>query len=155
MKIIVAVDGSKYSEAAVRKCCEIIGFDTETEIKIICVVDAAVPAGTAYFGVSGDFHLRIEKELNSMAETFVLDAQTVLREKLGDKIKIEVDVLKGLPKIEIVEEAEKWGADLIVVGSHGYGFFERMLIGSVSDAIIHHAHCSVLVVKTAEEDVKQ
>jgi nucleotide-binding universal stress UspA family protein len=67
------------------------------------------------------------------------------------KIEIEKEILIGSAKKIIVKEAEDWEADLIVVGSHGYGFLGRALLGSVSDAVIHHAPCSVLVVKTQED----
>jgi nucleotide-binding universal stress UspA family protein len=52
----------------------------------------------------------------------------------------------------ILDEAEKWKADLIVVGSHGYPAWERLLLGSVSQAVVSHAKCSVEVVRvrTAE-----
>jgi hypothetical protein len=47
----------------------------------------------------------------------------------------------------ILDEAERWGADLIVVGSHGYRAWERFLLGSVSQAVVSHAKCSVAVVR--------
>jgi nucleotide-binding universal stress UspA family protein len=47
----------------------------------------------------------------------------------------------------ILDEAERWGADLIVVGSHGYRAWERFLLGSVSQAVVSHAKCSVEVVR--------
>jgi len=47
----------------------------------------------------------------------------------------------------IVEAAEEWDADMIVVGSHGHGFWGRLALGSVSDAVIHQAPCSVLIAK--------
>ena len=53
----------------------------------------------------------------------------------------------GSPKRIIVEEAETWGADLVVVGSHGYRSWERMLLGSVSQAVAAHAECSVEIVR--------
>lgn len=53
----------------------------------------------------------------------------------------------GSPKRVILEEAERWGADLIMVGSHGYGFWNRLLLGSVSQAITTHANCSVEIVR--------
>jgi len=53
----------------------------------------------------------------------------------------------GAPSRMIIESATNWGADLIVVGSHGRGFWGRVMLGSVSDAILHHAPCSVLVVR--------
>jgi nucleotide-binding universal stress UspA family protein len=60
---------------------------------------------------------------------------------------VSTQVLKGSPKRTIVEEAEAWGADLIVVGSHGYRLWERMLLGSVSQAVAAHAKCSVEIVR--------
>jgi nucleotide-binding universal stress UspA family protein len=52
----------------------------------------------------------------------------------------------------ITEEAQKWEADLIIVGSHGQSFWSRALLGSVSNAVVNHAPCSVLVVKMRDEE---
>ena len=46
-----------------------------------------------------------------------------------------------------MEEAEKWGADLIVMGSRGLGAWNRLLLGSVSDSVVHHAKSSVEIVR--------
>jgi nucleotide-binding universal stress UspA family protein len=56
-------------------------------------------------------------------------------------------VLAGNPKNVILEEAKKWDADLIVVGSHGRRGFKRFMLGSVSEAVAMNAHCSVVVVR--------
>lgn len=56
-------------------------------------------------------------------------------------------VLSGNAKDVIIDEAQKWGADLIVVGSHGRRGFRRLLLGSVSEAVAMNAHCSVVVVR--------
>jgi nucleotide-binding universal stress UspA family protein len=63
-------------------------------------------------------------------------------------VAITSDVLYGTSESRIVETAEEMKADLIVLGSHGYKAWERMLLGSVSNSVVHHAHCSVLVVRT-------
>ena len=55
----------------------------------------------------------------------------------------------GAPRPVILDEAENWGADLIVMGSHGYGAWKRFLLGSVSQAVVSHAKCSVEVVRCA------
>jgi nucleotide-binding universal stress UspA family protein len=60
---------------------------------------------------------------------------------------VATEALTGSPKRTIVEESEAWGADLIVVGSHGYHTWERMLLGSVSQSVAAHALCSVEIVR--------
>jgi nucleotide-binding universal stress UspA family protein len=64
-------------------------------------------------------------------------------------LKASGDVLSGKPTEAILEEAKKWNADLIVVGSHGRRGFRRFLLGSVSEAVAMNAHCSVVVVRGA------
>ena len=59
---------------------------------------------------------------------------------------VNTEVLRGPPDQQIIEKAKEWKADLIVVGSHGRGFWGRLL-GSVSNGVVHHAPCSVLVVR--------
>jgi nucleotide-binding universal stress UspA family protein len=54
----------------------------------------------------------------------------------------------GLPQRLILEEAERWDADLIMMGSHGRHGIPRLLIGSVSEAVALHAECSVEVVRS-------
>jgi nucleotide-binding universal stress UspA family protein len=56
-------------------------------------------------------------------------------------------LLEGLPKEAIIDEAEQWGADLIIVGSNGYGAIKRFLLGSVSLAVVLNAPCSVEIVR--------
>ena len=63
-------------------------------------------------------------------------------------LKASGEVLSGNPKEVILEEAKKWNADLIVVGSHGRRGFKRFLLGSVSEAVAMNAHCSVVVVRS-------
>lgn len=62
-------------------------------------------------------------------------------------LKATAAVRSGNPKEVILEEAKKWNADLIVVGSHGRRSFKRFLLGSVSEAVAMNAHCSVVVVR--------
>lgn len=57
------------------------------------------------------------------------------------------DIIQGHPQESILEEADRWGADLIVLGSPGLGGFERRLLSSVSHAVVTHAHCSVKIVR--------
>ncbi|MCB1025115.1 MAG: universal stress protein [Acidobacteria bacterium] len=155
MKILLAVDGSKYANNAATECCRIISPGEGSELRIVSVAEYSVPVGIEPFAVSSEFYITVNNELKKVTEGYVADAEALVKKEIGDKMKIETKVLRGSPKVEIVREAEEWGADLIVVGSHGYGFFERMLIGSVSNAILHHAPCSVLVVKSRDAGDKE
>jgi nucleotide-binding universal stress UspA family protein len=55
----------------------------------------------------------------------------------------------GKPATEIVRTAKEWPADVIVIGTHGRHGVERMFLGSVAEAVMRHAPCSVLVVRAA------
>jgi nucleotide-binding universal stress UspA family protein len=70
-------------------------------------------------------------------------------------LKATEAVLSGNPKEVILEEAKKWDADLIVVGSHGRRGFKRFLLGSVSEAVAMNAHCSVVVVRGPARSSRQ
>lgn len=99
-------------------------------------------------GASPVYYNELEKAGNDKAEESVGQAETRLRSLFPEiNLNITNAVVRGSPGQVVVEEAERWGADLIVVGSHGYGFWSRTLLGSVSQAIVHHAPCSVLVVR--------
>jgi nucleotide-binding universal stress UspA family protein len=64
----------------------------------------------------------------------------------GDKPAV-TEIRSGDPTLALLQVAEEEGADLVVVGSHGQSAIERFLLGSVSEKVLQHAHCSVLVVR--------
>ena len=63
-------------------------------------------------------------------------------------LAIEGGILSGQPQAIILDEAEKWEADLIVLGLHGMSGAEQLLLGSVSQAVVVHARCSVEIVRS-------
>ena len=65
------------------------------------------------------------------------------------ELRVSTEVIEGAPKRVIVEDAERWGADLIIVGSHGFGPVERFLLGSVAEAVAVHAPCSVEIARSS------
>ena len=81
---------------------------------------------------------------DKQAQEAVSSAEQVLA---SAGLKTNGAVLYGNPKEVILEEAQKWAADLIVFGSHGRRGFKRFLFGSVSEAVAMNAHCSVVVVR--------
>lgn len=67
--------------------------------------------------------------------------------KRSPALKVSTHVSQGSPKEEIVEQAERWHADLVMVGSHGHGPLGRFLLGSVASSVAVHAPCSVEIVR--------
>ena len=146
MKVLLATDGSEQSEAAVD---EIVNryFPASAEVRVISVVE--LPSFPVVPGAGVAFYGEAEKPAREVARAAVEKAAAKLRE--GDrsgKPKVTTEVLFGSPKLAILEEAETFGADLIVVGSHGHGAIERFLLGSVSQAVALHAKCSVEIVRS-------
>jgi nucleotide-binding universal stress UspA family protein len=76
----------------------------------------------------------------------VLEQQAKRIEESGGIVK-ETHLREGRADQEIVEVAEEIGAGLIVMGSRGHGRLRRALLGSVSDAVVRHAHCPVTIVR--------
>ena len=99
-------------------------------------------------GVSAELFRGVGSGSAKQAQSIVERAVEKLRTKLGsDNFELRVNFCPGPPRAVILDRAESWGADLIVVGSHGYGRWERFLLGSVSQSVVSHAKCSVEVVR--------
>ena len=151
MKIILATDGSPCSDTAVNEVAR-MPLPADTQVRIISVVEPPAPlVAEPYMGVIEYFE-EAEKALRQQASETVERAAAKLRAGQSTSAQVSTEVLTGSPKRTLVEEAESWGADLIVVGSHGYKSWERLLLGSVSQAIAAHAQCSVLIVRCRKEE---
>lgn len=149
MRIIVATDGTDCGLGAV-KAVGHLKLDRTDEILVITVVDMSPPLGFES-GIASATTADIESAFLSHAERAITSARQILSELDGvDSSSVESDILYGSPAKRIVEAAEDWTADLIVIGSHGYSKWQRILLGSVSDSVVHHAHCSVMVVRANE-----
>ena len=146
MRILITTDGSDFSKAAVEKCCQMVVKPEDTAIKIVSVYELTLPLDV--FPAPTDFSERLENSAREQAEEFAEQAAAMIREYFPDSnIDLTTQISTGAPEQVLVETAKDWNADLVVVGSHGRGFWERMLLGSTTDALVHHAPCSVLVVR--------
>jgi nucleotide-binding universal stress UspA family protein len=147
MKIMIATDGSAYSKAAVEECCKLIVDPVNTEVKILSVYENVYAIAAEPFAISAAYYQDLTDAAKNQATNFVNDAEGILQAYFPDKgLRVTTGTMNGPPEQQIVEAAKDWNADMIVVGSHGRGFWGR-LVGSVSDAVVHHAPCSVLVVR--------
>lgn len=150
MKILLAVDGSSCSDAAVEEVTK-RPWPPQSEVKVITTIELPVMVGIGMepWTISPEYFEAVDRSAREGA-TMVIDAALRKLNESSDKtLKISHEIIQGPPKQVIVEEAEKWGADLIVLGSRGLGAWNRLLLGSVSNAVVHHAKCSVEVVRKA------
>src|SRR5689334_1729943 len=142
MRIMIATDGSAFSKAAIKKCCQFMIDPANTSILIVAAYEDAYHISAEPVAISADFYQHVADAARKQAQQYADEAVACFRKCMPDHdLDISTMVLCGSPEKELVEEARAWGADLIVVGSHGRGFWSRLTLGSVPDAVVHHAPC--------------
>jgi nucleotide-binding universal stress UspA family protein len=149
MKILLAIDGSEYSAAAVEAVAT-RPWPSGTTVRVLTAMEPVVPpAAELWYDAGGNLE-RARQELTTHAEQLSAGVVEMLR---ASGLSAEKAILDGDPRSVIVDEAERWSADLIVIGTHGFTGMKRWLLGSVAQAVVSHAPCSVEVVrkKPAEE----
>ena len=142
MKILLATDGSAHSKAAVDEVAR-RPFPLNTKVRIVSAYErTALITAMGPMGVSQEYYAAADHHALKSAENTTENAAKILHKK-NPALTITIIVIEGSPKSVILKEAETFGADLIMVGSHGQGAVERFLLGSVSQAVALHAKCSV------------
>jgi nucleotide-binding universal stress UspA family protein len=142
MRILLATDGSPYSVAAAQSIAD-RPWPRGTAVRVIGVAEAAPHIVNREYidpGLTqslGDDQLRQAQLTVSSAEQIIKSADVM------SSTTVSVGVASGA----ILDEADAWDADLIVLGSHGRHGLDRLLIGSVSESVAIHARCSVEVVR--------
>ncbi len=149
MKILLAVDGSPCSDIAVAEVAR-LPLPAGTAVRIVTVESSADPAlpgapPTAFDEAMKQQRVETARRLNAAVDTL---------QRLAPSLTIFPKLLEGLPKDAIVGEAERWGANLVVVGSHGHGPIRRFFLGSVSLFVANQAPCSVLIARRTADDAK-
>jgi len=145
MKVLLAVDGSECSLAAVEEAAR-TPWPEGSVVRIVSAAELATTALAWGLPISGTFE-EWEKMFENRSIANIAQAMARFGEITGGQTEVTTKTLKGDPKNAILDEAEHWGADLIVVGTHGYNTLERIWLGSVSRAIASHAGCAVLIVR--------
>lgn len=138
--VVVAFDGSPPAEVALAEATELAGR-SGASLSLVCVV----PVVAGRYGTempSGDTVVEtIEAARRMLADT----KGRLTRQGVAN---VETTLLEGDPVDRIVEYVAQHGPSLVVVGSRGLSDAGRFFLGSVSDGILHHVDCSVLVVKS-------
>ncbi|MBI1736793.1 MAG: universal stress protein [Candidatus Rokubacteria bacterium] len=137
MRILLAIDGSDDARAASESLVE---FPLPAPLHLFVVSVVTLPQALVEIAPVRT----VNEALRAQGRRIVDDARATLAPRFGD---VEGRVLEGDPRLEIVDAAERWGAEFIVVGARGLGPFRSAVLGSVSTTVVRHAPCPVLVVK--------
>jgi len=144
VRILLAVDGSPSADRA----CDLVASLAWPEGTLVRVV-AALDVGPALWG--GPWIPAVPADADLLEADAVRELSAVLeraRERVVSAgMAVEIELLRGSPRLAIVEEAKLWQPDLTVVGSRGHGPIESALLGSVSSAVVDHGVCPVLVAR--------
>jgi nucleotide-binding universal stress UspA family protein len=146
MKILLAIDGSDFSQAALQSVIA-RPWPANSKAKVLNVVEPpSLLMGREMAAYDPEFEA-VWKALREQAKDLVEKAADKLRVA---KFDVSTELVEGDPKSQIIDVANEWHADMIVLGSHGRTGLSRFLIGSVSQAVVRHAHCSVEIIRTAQ-----
>ncbi|CAD6343121.1 unnamed protein product [Miscanthus lutarioriparius] len=158
-RILVAVDEGDESVQALRWCLGTFAAASRGDTLILLYVRPPPPTYSV-LDASGylfteEVTAAIDRYSREVADAVVEKAQKLCTLYIKDQdvdesdheMKVEVKVAVGDARAVICHMADKLGADVLVMGSHGYGFFKRALLGSVSDYCLRNASCPVLIVK--------
>lgn len=150
MKLLVCTDGSEQSKKAMEKAVEIASGCKVSQVTLINVyekTDDLPPESHDRIPITKE-DVRVIKE---MRENEKEDRKTLLTEQAEyfkkNNIQPETIAECGHPAEVITRVANEGSYDMIILGSRGLGGLKKLLLGSVSSAVLHEAKCSVLVVK--------
>jgi nucleotide-binding universal stress UspA family protein len=149
LKVLLATDGSPSSLVATSSVAE-RPWPARTEVRIFSAVELLLPTPLVLF--SPPFlELSVVESARTQAMKHSQEAIQKSRDILASAsldVSESVSVDLEPPKYTIVDEAKQWGADLIVMGSHGHSGLERFLLGTTSESVAMHAPCSVELIRT-------
>ena len=155
-KILLATDGSREAELAARAAADLTQ-KTHSELHVVHAFGIA-PIGPPVYPEatnlqSAEYEAEIEEDqrISEQRAREVLTAEVEKVRSAGCPVT-EEHLIEGRMAPGIIGLAEEIGAGLIVMGSRGRGGIRRALMGSVSDSVVRHAHCPVLVVRDGERE---
>ena len=143
--IYLATDFSEFSQKAATEA-KTVADALGTKLKVIHIFDGSVQAPGPYHSMPGASSLWMQEYIDEARKK----GKEALAEFCEQNQVEESHFLEGEPAKKLVDFVNSNDVDVLVMGSHGYGILDRMLIGSVTDYVVRHCDCSILIVKTAE-----
>ncbi len=158
-KILVAIDRSLQGASVLENALE-QGTQSGAELVFLHVIRRPSELQTGPFMGIGtiadiDTYSSLRRFQREQEQRELEKAQQWLQEYIqmaeARGIKATIDCRIGEPSLEICMTAQTWGADLVVLGRRGYQGLSEIVLGSVSNYVLHHAPCTVLVVQSAAQ----
>jgi nucleotide-binding universal stress UspA family protein len=145
VRIVIGVDGSDASTAAVREVAARF-WPPQSEVRVIAVTDPLEPGLiSSFIPPIRDFVNESNQEDRDWLKELLHNSSAEFK---TSNLRVSTEVLEGDPRRDLAKVAEEWSADCIFVGSVGFNSrFERFVLGSVSATVAARAHCSVEVVR--------
>ena len=149
MKILLAIDGPAHSAAALEEVAS-RRWPPGAEVEVLTIVHSTTPLlldpafviAAAYVDSTQELRRRAPELLAAAAARITRDHPT---------LAVTTKALEGTPRELIVQEAADWGADLIVLGSHGHGPLRQALLGSVATGVAADATCAVDIIRAGRQ----
>lgn len=165
MKILIAYDGSACADAALKDLRQ-SGLPCEAEAILVTVADTRLPppppppsyeiVGSPYARhLHAKARIAYEEALRPVEEAHALSVGAT--ERLSSTFPawdVRAEVLAGTPALAVIQKADEWPADLVIVGSHGRSALGRLILGSVSNQVLNETSCSVRVARRPVEKGK-
>ncbi len=139
-EIVVAVDGSEAANHAARFARD-LGGETQAQVTLLYVYDAPAAAMLGFGALTPE---QLDASKASVAKGSFEKAKAAIG---STPVEVKTEVVIGHPGTEIVAYAKSKKADLIIMGSRGLSPVAEMLMGSVSEHVVRHAHCPVTIVR--------
>jgi nucleotide-binding universal stress UspA family protein len=151
VRIIIGVDGSVYSDAAVDEVARRV-WPEGSVVKVISVVRLPFTPNEETRSLPDSYYSQLERAETGKAQTAIARAASRLKQNGITQPEIESETILGDAREKILDEAARWEADLIVLGSRGLGGFKRFLLGSVAQGVATYAPCSVEIIRSRQEN---
>lgn len=146
MKVIIAIDGSECSLAALESVVD-RPWPQDTEFRVLSVVEPPTPGYAEWHASYVPYLDQAQQELIKEIQELVNERVEFLRREFPHN-PVDGKVVEGNIRDSIVRQAKEWNADFVVMGSHGRRGFQKFLLGSVAEAVVSRAPCSVEIIRT-------
>ncbi|NES02705.1 MAG: universal stress protein [Okeania sp. SIO2F4] len=150
-KILVAIDTSAIGDRVFDTALKLAKIGNSNLMLVHILSEEAEESPISFWPMNIGYDPEMMKEYHQLWEKFEQECLQMLQSKASAAkdvgFQTEFTQVRGNPGREICKLAQEWSADLIVMGRRGHSVFSELVLGSVSNYVIHRAHCSVHVVQ--------